>query len=247
VFLNLLINAAHAIEEGDVEGNEIRVRSGTRNGEVYAEVSDTGTGILPDHLDRLFDPFFTTKDVGVGSGLGLTICHNIVTSCGGRIEVESEPGKGSRFVVRLPAAPPSAREDSPAPDPEPPRREERRLRILVVDDEPMLGSAVGRMLGRAHEMVFAGSGLEGREILERDRAFDVVLCDLMMPDYSGMDLFGWIRKRAPGLARRVVFMTGGAFTPKAKVFAEQVDNPLIEKPFKPEDLMTLFRTVMGEA
>ena len=105
VFLNLLINAAHAIEPGRARDNEIRVRahlSAPRR--VTVEVHDTGAGIAPEHLRRIFDPFFTTKPVGVGTGLGLSVCHRIITSLGGDIRVESEPGRGTCFFVTLPVA-----------------------------------------------------------------------------------------------------------------------------------------------
>jgi PAS domain S-box-containing protein len=102
VFLNLLINAAHAIEEGDVDHNEIRIRTWTDQDNVYAEVSDTGKGIPAEDMNRLFEPFFTTKGVGFGSGLGLAICRNIVKGFGGEIGALSAVGYGSQFTIRLP-------------------------------------------------------------------------------------------------------------------------------------------------
>jgi PAS domain S-box-containing protein len=104
VFLNLLVNAAHAIDEGDPENNEIRVRLWHEGQEVITEVEDTGKGIAPADLPYLFEPFFTTKEKGAGTGLGLYISNNIVTALGGRLEVESLLPRGSRFVVRLPIA-----------------------------------------------------------------------------------------------------------------------------------------------
>ncbi|MFL5344033.1 MAG: two-component system sensor histidine kinase NtrB [Hyalangium sp.] len=104
LFLNLIINAAQAIPEGaDPKSNEVRLTTWRQGeAEVVVEVRDTGVGISPEHLHRLFDPFFTTKPAGVGTGLGLPICQGIVTNLGGRIIVESEPGKGSAFRVFLP-------------------------------------------------------------------------------------------------------------------------------------------------
>jgi signal transduction histidine kinase len=99
VFMNLLVNARHAIEPP----GKITIRSRAENGEVILSFQDTGTGIAPEHLQQIFDPGFTTKGVGVGTGLGLAICYQIVQRHGGQIEVDSEPGKGSVFTVRLPA------------------------------------------------------------------------------------------------------------------------------------------------
>ncbi|WP_338870705.1 sensor histidine kinase [Myxococcus stipitatus] len=106
VFLNLLLNAAQAIVPGQVEVNEVRVvASEAMPGRVVAvEVRDTGCGISPEHRERIFDPFFTTKPLGVGTGLGLAVCHGIVTSLGGTLTVESAPGQGSTFRVTLPVA-----------------------------------------------------------------------------------------------------------------------------------------------
>jgi signal transduction histidine kinase len=105
VFLNLLVNAAQAIPEGDPSGNEVRVTtawadSGAR---VVVEISDTGCGIPPENVERIFDPFFTTKPAGVGTGLGLAISRRIVASLGGEIEVQTAVGKGSTFRVTLPS------------------------------------------------------------------------------------------------------------------------------------------------
>jgi signal transduction histidine kinase len=105
VFLNLLINAAHAIE---TEGT-ITVRTGAENGKVWVEISDTGKGIKPDHLDKIFDPFFTTKPVGQGTGLGLSVSYSIIRKHKGEILVESAPGRGTTFRVVLPERQEAAR------------------------------------------------------------------------------------------------------------------------------------------
>lgn len=105
VFMNLLVNAGQAITGDGV----ISIRTGHLDGWVWVEIGDTGTGIAPDHLHRIFEPFFTTKAVGSGTGLGLSLSYGIVMKHGGRIEVVSEPGRGTRFTVHLPVAPPAAR------------------------------------------------------------------------------------------------------------------------------------------
>jgi two-component system, NtrC family, sensor kinase len=108
VFMNLLINAAHAIKESGAELGGIRIRTGHEADWVWVEVTDTGCGIPPENLNRIFEPFFTTKPVGSGTGLGLSLSYGIVNKHGGKIDVASEVGKGTRFTVRLPVAPPAA-------------------------------------------------------------------------------------------------------------------------------------------
>ncbi len=245
VFLNLILNAALAIDEGNAENNEIRIRTWSGNGEVLAEVRDTGKGIPAEDLDRLFDPFFTTRPVGVGSGLGLSICHRIITAYGGRIEVISKVGEGARFLVRLPAA--SMEETRPAA-PEPPGGEAGypavHGRILLVDDDSNVRQGLGLMLEADHEVVTAASGEESRRILERDAHFDVILCDLMMSRGTGMDLYEWLLGRHPDLARRMVFMTGGVFTPRARDFLARIPNPFLEKPFAPGSIEKTLRELI---
>jgi PAS domain S-box-containing protein len=231
VFLNLLINAAQAIPEGAPERHAIRARTRAEGLRAVVEIEDTGSGIAPEILGRIFDPFFTTKPVGVGTGLGLSICHGIVSSLGGDIQVESEPGRGSLFRVRLPAASGEVAAQAPLPAVTAPR-----ARILVVDDEAMVGRAVARILGVEHEVTAVTSGEAALSQLRAGPAFDLVLCDLMMPGLSGMDLFEQVRQADPAAAARFVFLTGGAFTDRAREFLERVQGPRLEKPFDPDGL-----------
>jgi PAS domain S-box-containing protein len=238
VLVNLVINAAQAIPEGAPERNAIRARTRTEGDRVVVEIEDTGTGIAPEILGRIFDPFFTTKPVGVGTGLGLSICHGIVTNLGGDIQVQSEPGRGSLFRVRLPAA----RDQEAVPEAPAAAASAPRARILVVDDEPMVGRAVARILGPEHEVAAVTSGEAALAQLGAGPGFDLVLCDLMMPGLSGMDLFERVRQSVPAAAARFVFLTGGAFTDRARQFLERVPNPRLEKPFDPDGLR---RSVAG--
>jgi signal transduction histidine kinase len=112
VFLNLLVNAAQAIPEGNAEGNEVRVVVRWEADKAVVEISDTGAGIPSEQLDRIFEPFFTTKE-GIGTGLGLSISHRIVTSARGTITCEAHPSGGTTFRVTLPA--PEVREQLRAP------------------------------------------------------------------------------------------------------------------------------------
>jgi PAS domain S-box-containing protein len=242
VFLNLLINAAQAIPEGHVADNTVRARTSTSpDGRAVVEISDTGAGIAPEALSRIFDPFFTTKPPGVGTGLGLSICHGIVTRLGGTISVESAPGKGSTFRVSLPPAGPAAADPPAAP------AARARKRLLVLDDEPLVGRVVARILATDHDVVTRTSARDALPELLGRPGFDLVLCDLMMPDMTGMDLHAALALAAPALAARLVFLTGGAFTPAAREFLDRVPNPRLEKPFEPRALQDLVAAALAAA
>jgi PAS domain S-box-containing protein len=229
VFLNLLTNAAQAIPEGRVEANLISVEAGTdASGWARVEVSDTGAGIAPKVLKRIFEPFFTTKPQGVGTGLGLALVHSIVAGSGGRIEVESRPGGGSTFRVLLPPATGPARQRPLATTPLPGGGAARRL--LLVDDDPLVARALVRLLRRKHQVEVAGTGQEALARLDAGERYDAILCDLMMPQMSGMELHARLTECYPALARRMIFVTGGAFTEGASEFLRTVDCPCLEKP-----------------
>ncbi|RKG83975.1 PAS domain S-box protein [Corallococcus terminator] len=229
VFLNLVVNAAQAIPEGSAHEHEVVLSSRVQGDRVVVEVRDTGSGIAPEVMGRIFDPFFTTKPVGVGTGLGLSICHGIISGLGGDISVDSSVGHGSTFRVVLPA-PPSAlsshpEEPLPIHAPASPRG-----RVLVVDDEPAVGRVLQRLL-RDHDVEVATSGRQALERMAQAPAFDAVLCDVMMPDLAGRDVYEAVRRDHPGLERRFVFVSGGAFSVGAREFLAQIPNPLLEKPF----------------
>lgn len=248
VFVNLLTNAAQAIPAGDPAKNLIEVTTARLpDGRICVSVADTGGGIAPDHLPRLFDPFFTTKPVGEGTGLGLSICQGIIHGLGGEIRAHSRVGEGSRFEVLLrtsEAALATHTSPSPAPAPAPVAQVQTRPRLLVVDDEVRIAQSIGRLFSRELRVV---SELDGRRALNRlkdDRDFDVIVCDLMMPEMSGIELFDEIRRLSPRLARRVIFLTGGAFTPEATAFLDSVRNPVVEKPFDAAQLRSVIDDVL---
>lgn len=240
IVLGLLLNAVQAIPAGESEANEIRVRAFTEGSRVHLEVSDTGRGIPAELQSRVFEPFFTTKEVGAGSGLGLAICRNLVNEMGGRISFSSVEGRGATFTVELPVAESSAPlVAGPAGSAAPGRRPSPRGRVLVIDDEEGLRLALRRLLGADHEVVLLGSGEEALARLEQDREFDVIVCDLMMPKVSGVEVHAWLQQRDPALAARLVFLTGGAFTPPVRAYLGQVDNLRVDKPFEPQQLRAL--------
>jgi CheY-like chemotaxis protein/two-component sensor histidine kinase len=232
VFLNLLLNAAQAIPEGRAEENLIEVVARrTPEGAASISIRDSGVGIPPQVLERIFEPFFTTKPLGVGTGLGLAIAHRIVVDAGGRIEVETQLGRGSAFRVVLPPAraalaPAVTAPATPAPSAAP-------IHVLIVDDDPLVIRAVGRILGPGFEVTTSPSAADALARIERGEGFQAVLCDLMMPQMTGMELHARVAARDPAMARRMIFMTGGAFTEAAARFVAESRAPCFDKPFEP--------------
>jgi PAS domain S-box-containing protein len=237
VFLNLVINAAQAIADGAPARNEIRVRVyQTEDGRVCGEVSDTGEGIAPEHVARVFEPFFTTRASGVGTGLGLSVCHGLVTAFGGEILVESQRQKGTTFRVLLPR---SVAEESSRETPTERKKRlsrPRRRRLLVVDDETLLARSIELQLKEDHDVEIAATGQGALDRLRKEPSFDLVLCDMMLPDISGIDVYEQARAIDNGSHERFVFMTGGSFSPKVFKFLRDNAVPCLEKPFTAEQL-----------
>jgi signal transduction histidine kinase len=218
VFLNLIVNAGHAIGEGHAGENEIRVRGRSEGAWTVIEVSDTGCGMTPAVRDRIFEPFFTTKDVGQGTGLGLSISHGIVSDLGGRIEVESTVGVGTTFRVYIPSS------DGELATTTQPQRvvDAPRLRILIVDDEVALTRSLAKMLDR-HEVDITNSGRDALALIAR-RRYDVAICDVMMPDITGIQLFHELRKAEDPITDRFLFITGGVSTPESQRFLDELGH-----------------------
>ncbi|MBE2254480.1 MAG: PAS domain-containing protein [Myxococcus sp.] len=244
VFLNLLINAAHAVPDGDVSNHSIVVSTGVdKDGNAVVQVRDTGQGISPEVLPQIFDPFFTTKPVGQGTGLGLSICHSIVTSLGGSIQVESALGRGTTFKVTLPRAAVDTRK-SPAPIATP--VPVARGVVALIDDEPSVLMALKRLLGPLHEVSAFSEARAALEALPQLRP-DVIFCDVMMPEMSGTEVFHRLRASHPQLAERVVFMTGGAFSESARDFLDEARRPILDKPFTAEGVRKIANEQVARA
>jgi len=240
VLINLMLNACHAMEN---RGQRKLVLAVERQRDAaWLHISDTGSGIKAEHLARIFDPFFTTKGPR-GTGLGLSISSSIVRQHGGEILVESVPDQGSTFSIRLPAqsAPASNRVDSASPL-NARKVDARRRRVLVVDDEEF----VRQFLQEALRMCFGCSvdtANDGADAIKRlDRAYDLVLTDIRMPNLNGIQLRGWIAEHRPDLASRVVFITGHAGTAELEEALRHVPGAVvIRKPCALETLLNACR------
>jgi PAS domain S-box-containing protein len=236
-FLNLLLDAAQDIPEGAASHNQVQVTLGrSESGGARVEISDTGPGMSPEALARAFDPHLPRRPGGP-AGMGLPVARAVIEGLGGTVAVRSEPGHGTTVRVELPAA------GAPGPVVAAPGPSRARRRVLVVDDEPVVGTSLRRLLPE-HEVTVATSATEALALIEADPDLDVILCDLMMPEISGIELYHVLRARFPGLVQRVVFITGGAFTPEASAFLRVAGNPVLEKPF---DLRRLRALVGGRS
>jgi two-component system cell cycle sensor histidine kinase/response regulator CckA len=238
VFLNLIVNAAQAMEEGFVHDNELMVRTKLEGEHVVVEVTDSGAGISPQNIHRVFEAFYTTKAVGIGTGLGLAICHRIITDMAGALTVESREGVGTTFRVSIPIGPSS---EGSAPSIRP-KLATLRARVLLVDDEELVLRAMQRILSKEHDVVTTSSAKLALSLCIAGTSFDLILCDLMMPAMTGMELHQELVRIAPEQAKRMIFLTGGAFTEKARSFLSEVAREHIEKPFEAANLRAIVQS-----
>jgi signal transduction histidine kinase len=227
VFLNLLVNAAQAMPEGHAAEHEIAIESRVVGDHVIVDVRDDGHGIPAEIMHRVKEPFFTTKRTGEGTGLGLSLCEGIVHSFGGTLVLESEPGC---TVARVSL--PIADNAGPTATPLPPLTvtpTHATLRVLIVDDEQQVARVLADSM-LAQTVTVLHSGREALALLSSGERFDLILCDLMMPDLTGMELFEELHAANRATAEAIVFMSGGTFTERAQRFRESVPNIFLDKP-----------------
>ncbi len=242
VLLNLVINAEQAMLSANGRGVLV-VRSwfDPEHEAVTLEINDDGPGIPTELQPKIFDPFFTTKEVGKGTGLGLTVAYAIVQEHGGRIRLESSPNRGASFFVELPVTgvKPAAVQA--------PVLETRVTggSVLVVEDEAPLAAAVTDALRDAGYVVDRAA--DGEEALAKvsGAIFDVIVCDLKMPRLDGKAFYRMLSASTPGLARRVIFVTGDVAGTDAEQFLEQSGCRWLAKPFRLGDLLRTVREVVA--
>ena len=247
MLLNLVINAEQALMTVDTV-RTITIHSASTESEVQLEVADNGPGISTEIRGRVFDPFFTTKPEGLGTGLGLSICYGIAREHGGRIWLESEPGRGAKFLIALPrdprtevrasAAPPTTAHASAA-------AATGRISVLVLDDETALRNALLRFLARRGiDATGVGDGGEALAKLKH-RDYDVIVSDVRMPGMSGREFIAELRRARPELVARLIFSTGDSFAPDTAELIQSAGVPTVAKPFDFTALEQLIRDVAG--
>ena len=237
VVTNLVINAQHALQSSAPPRRiAVATRFDRDTGSVRLTVSDNGPGVPPDIRSRIFDPFFTTKQAGLGTGVGLSLVHNIVSGHGGTIALDETPGGGATFAAELPVR--AAASPPPAPErPETPARP-APLRLLIVDDDPEIALTLAEMLEPdGHAIDIAENGAEALERLA-DQSFDLIISDLRMPELDGPGLYRELAARHPDMLARIFFVTGDTLGSGVRDFLEETGAPVVEKPFEPADLRT---------
>ncbi len=261
VFLNLLINAAQAIEPGNAEQNLISISASTDpTGFVVIGISDTGRGIPENVRKNIFRPFYTTKPVGEGTGLGLSICHSIVNSYGGSIRFETETGVGTLFQVYFPVAkglflPSDAQSKFSDRSPQASKIFEptahaygsSETKVLLIDDDRDLLEVLESVIAVKHQVKALTDAAKALEVIAEGNQFDCILCDLMMPKLGGVDFYERLLKISPEHCQRIVFMTGGSFTAKTDQFLKQENIVHREKPISTLDLMELIQNTIDRS
>lgn len=231
VVVNLLLNAIQSLHP-ERSSNVIELVLLKRDLHVVLTIRDTGRGIPASLRDRVFEPFFTTRAVGEGMGLGLSVCRTIIEGFGGTIDVASTNSDGTTMTLALPVH----RGSHPSIAPPVVAQPTSRKRVLIIDDEPLLRDALTRLLSGDHDVTTASSGAEGLQRID-EVAFDAIVCDVMMPGMNGQEVHRRIASRHPGLERRIVFITGGTFSPELDEFLASSPNPLLAKPFQLDDVI----------
>lgn len=244
VVSNLITNAHQALRQVEPPRQLTLTTAVNAAGtEVRLEVADTGPGIAEDLQRRVFEPFFTTRPQDGGSGLGLSLCRNVIESHGGAVHLNSQVGHGTTVTITLPVdaadvAAPEPAADADAPESAPCGR------ILLIDDEPGVRRALQRLLQRrGHDITVAANGREGLAAI-REGAYDVILCDIRMPGLDGPGLYHELERASPHLLSRLIFLTGDVLSPEAQAFFDQVNTPRLVKPFQAPEVQRLIQQVM---
>jgi PAS domain S-box-containing protein len=247
VFVNLFLNAVHALD--DKADGRIVVRSRVTDERVVVLIEDNGCGIPKETLDVVFEPFFTTRAGTGGTGLGLSICRDIVVRAGGDLVARSTVGEGTTMELTLVRATSERVEAAALAPPRLPaeaRAAAATRRVLIVDDEPLIVQSLTKMLSARATVVGETVSARALELILTDPGFDVIVCDVMMPGMTGIDLHERVARERPERAGRFVFITGGTYTARARDYLAHVSNTRLDKPFGVAELVAAIERVATE-
>lgn len=233
VLINVLVNAAHAIDEVSRPVHRVRIVTRTDGEYVAMSISDTGPGIAPHTIEHIFDPFFTTKRAGYGTGLGLSISRAIMRDLGGDLIVESVHGSGATFILLLPIPDyASVRTAYLRVRGSPALRKTQMVRrtVLLVDDDEHILSAYARALGRSCDVLMAADGREAIDLLSSGSNADALVTELALPEVDGKELYEWVRRERPELASHTVFVSAQATLQRYDSFVSELGNRILVKP-----------------
>jgi PAS domain S-box-containing protein len=245
VFLNLIINAETEMKSAHDRGR-LTIKTEKINNTLRLTFKDTGPGIPEENLETIFDPFFTTREVGQGTGLGLSVCHGIITEHNGRIWAESEPGKGATFVIELPLTTEEGQVETHQPVIEEPAQVTKAAKILVVDDEPVIRQFISQVLGEQGHTVETVDNAAGALKMVKNKRYRLILLDIKMPGMSGVELYKQFQKIAPSLTKRVVFITGDVMGKRTISFLNKTKTPYMMKPFDAKELKTEINRILAK-
>lgn len=251
VFINLINNAWQAMSAERGRGL-LTIRTSLVNSPsssvqpkrqpaIRISFQDDGPGIPQDLISRIFDPFFTTKPDGKGTGLGLSICHGIISEHGGQIWAESRPGDGATFIIELPIVQIESVSNSGSPPISDSQDSKPKARLLLVDDEPILLDVMARALKRRGLYVDKATSGEQALLLISQSYFDLIICDIRLPDLSGPEIYRQALLSRPELASKFLFTTGDIANAQTRRFIESNQIAYITKPF---DLNALIERVL---
>ena len=245
VAVNLIANAQQAMLDRGYRVLTVSSRDDAAARRVSFAVADTGPGVPPSMRHRVFEPFFTTKPVGMGSGLGLSVCRGIVEAHEGTIEVTDAPGGGARIVVTLPLTLGGATATPAEPDAT--ADVIRGKRVLVVEDEPLVADLLVDLLeGDGHRVEVAANGRAALDAVSK-RGFDVIVSDFKMPGLDGAGLYEGLARQDPRLRERLVFISGDTLTPDTRRFLESTGAPIVDKPFDAAHVRRVVQAVLRRA
>ncbi|MCG7908872.1 MAG: PAS domain S-box protein [Candidatus Thiodiazotropha taylori] len=235
IIINLLVNAQHALLE-QPEPRHLTVETGHSSDGIYCRVSDNGPGITEDLKHRIFDPFFTTKDNNIGTGIGLSVSRGIAREHGGDLMLE-ESEIGAAFYIWFPLDP--SRQNMVFSEEAQAAEEPWGGHVLVVEDEPEIADLLLEILLSAGlQASWACSGVEAIQWLQENYC-DLILTDIRMPDMDGPGLWRALKQDYPELLSHTAFITGDTLSAAVAPFLKETGAPLLEKPFTPEQVLTL--------